>query len=309
MSAEKAHEFDALNNMIDLLHKDDKAVRRYFGVGRKALLEEYRNTLFSSEAIHSAVDDEFEAVVEVVVSSLPEDEAEKVVFGRFCARWCGFLRHVFESDARYQAICGWIDVDAFLSSLRAHITALVKSLSEKSLVHYLNSRIADGDKLDPETLDQEMAGEGLASFLTSYPVLTRLLVGRIEDTAAYLYKILNFFAVDFPTLKNTFALSHPRIDAISLGLGDAHANGETVCCVRIGSQELIFKPRSNREALFYTALLEQLRVQTDDSSFAVRAPLMVSLDDHCWIEKIENAPCEAEDDLSLFYRRLGHRLP
>lgn len=308
MSAEKAHEFDALSNMIDLLHKDDKSVKCYFGIDRKALLEEYRDKLFSSEDIHSAVDDEFEAVVEIIVSLLPRGETEQVVFGRFCARWHGYLRHVFESDSRYQTICGWIDADAFLSSLRSHITALVKNLSEKSLVHYLNSRIADGDKLDPETFDQEMAGEGLASFLTSYPVLTRLLVGRIEDTAAYLYKILNFFAVDFPTLKNTFALSHPRIDAVSLGLGDAHANGETVCCVRIGSQELIFKPRSNREALFYAALLEQLRVQTDDSCFAIRAPLMVSLDDHCWIEKIENAPCETEGDLSLFYRRLGAQI-
>ncbi|WP_392891580.1 type 2 lanthipeptide synthetase LanM [Pseudomonas migulae] len=305
MSAAKAHEYDALSKMIDLLHKEDKAVQYYFGVDRKTLLEEYRNALFSGETMHSAVGDEFQAAVKLVVSLLSGDEVERVSFGKFCARWYEFLKHVFESDARYESVCSWIDVDTFLSSIRTHVTVLVKSLSEKSLVHYLNSRIADGDELDPETLDQELAGEGLGPFLNSYPVLTRLLVARIEDTAAYLYKILKCLAVDFPALKNTFALSHQRIDAISLGLGDAHANGETVCCVRIGNQELIFKPRSNREALFYTALLEQLRTQTDNSCFAIHAPLMVSLDDHCWIEKIENVPCQTEGELSLFFQRLG----
>lgn len=305
MSASKAQDYDALSKIIDLLHKDDKAVQRYFGAGRQVLLENYRDALSPGKIKNDAVADAFEAKVKKIVSLSLEGDVEQVVFGKFYARWYGFLKHVFESDLKYSSICEWIDVDAFLPGVRSHLTSLVRSLAEKSLVHQLNSRIADGADLDLETFDQELAGAGLAKFLTSYPVLTRLLVERVEDTVVYLYKILNCFAEDFYRLKSTFALSDRRIGAISLGLGDAHANGETVCCVRIGSQELIFKPRNNREALFYSALLEQLRAQTGNSCFAVYAPLMVSLDNHCWIEKIENVPCETESGLLLFYQRLG----
>lgn len=291
--------------MIELLHKDDKAVYRYFGVDRQALLEDYRDALSAGRVIDDSVARAFEMKVAEVASLPLEADAEKVVFGKFYARCYGFLKHVFESDAKYSSVCTFIDVDAFLPGIRSHVTLLVKSLAEKSLVHHLNVRIANGADLDPETFDQELVGARLVQFLESYPVLTRLLVERIEDTAAYLYRILHCFAEDFQQLKSTFALSDKRVSAISLGLGDAHANGETVCCVRIGSQELIFKPRNNREALFYSALLEQLRAPTGNSCFAVYAPLMVSVDDHCWIEKIDNVPCETESELSLFYQRLG----
>lgn len=305
MSAAKAHEYDALSKMIDLLHKDDKAIQRYFGVGRQALLEAYRDALPIGRNKDAPVAGVFEAKVEKIVSLSLEGDTEKIVFGKFYARWYGFLKYIFENDLKYSSICEWIEADVFLPSIRAHLTALVKSLAEKSLVHHLNSRIADGAELDPEIFDQELAGVGLAQFLASYPVLTRLLVERIEDTVAYLYKILHFFIEDFQQIKSTFALCDRCVGAISLGLGDAHANGETVCCVQIGSQELIFKPRNNREALFYSALLEQLRMLTGSSCFAVYAPLMVSLDDHCWIEKIENVPCETESEVLLFFQRLG----
>lgn len=305
MNAAKAQEYDALSKMIDVLHNDDKAVRYYFGVDRKTLLEEYRDTLSSGKKKDAPVTGAFEAQVEKIASLPLGSDAEKVVFGKFYARWYDLLKHVFESDLKYKDMCEWIDVEVFLPAIRSHLNLLVKSLAEKSLVHHLNSRLADGADLDLDTFDQELAGEGLAHFLASYPVLTRLLVERIEDTSAYLYKILTCFAEDFQQLKSTFALSDRRVRAISLGLGDAHANGETVCCVRVGSHELIFKPRNNREALFYSALLEQLRTQTGNSCFAVYAPLMVSLDDHCWIEKIENVPCAADSDLPLFFQRLG----
>lgn len=305
MCAVKAQEYAAFSKMIALLHKDDRAVRCYFGVDRKALLEEYRDKLFYDTNNKSARGVVCEREVEIVSSLLPEETAEKTVFGLFCARWYSYLRCVFERDVKYESVCGWIDVDTFLPSTRSHVTSLVKSLSEKSLVHYLNTLIDEGAELDPGTFDQKLADEGLAPFLASYPVLTHLLIGRIQDTAAYLYKILNCFTEDFPKLKTTFALTSQRVGSISLGLGDAHAGGETVCCVQVGSQELIFKPRSNREALFYTALLEQLRTQTGNNDFAVYAPLMVSLDDHCWIEKIRNVPCETENELSLFFQRLG----
>ncbi|NUU38626.1 type 2 lanthipeptide synthetase LanM [Pseudomonas sp. C2B4] len=303
-AAATVQEYDALSKMIELLHKDDNAVRLHFGVDRQALLEKYR--CFMSGCIEEgSAGESIEIKIKKMVSLPLEGASGQVVFGRFYARCYVYLKYVFEHHLEHNSICEWIDMDSFLPSIRSHVTLLIKSLAEKSLVHHLNSRIADGADLDPETVDQELAGVGLAQFLASYPVLARLLIERIEDTVAYLYKILNCFAEDFQQLNSTFSISSRRVGAISLGLGDAHANGETVCCVQIGNQELIFKPRSNREALFYGAVLEQLRTQTGNSCFAVHAPLMVSLEEHCWIEKIENVPCETESELLLFFQRFG----
>lgn len=308
MNASKAEEHDALSKMINLLHKDDKAVQRYFGVSRHALLEQYPDALSSSNNKDNLVVCEFEANIELIASLPLGGDAEQVVFGKFCSRWYGFFKHAFESDPKYSSMCEWIDVDTFLPSIRSHVTSLVKVLALKSLVHQLNSRIAEGADLDPETFDQELADMGMTEFLTSYPVLARMLVERIEDTVKYLYKILKFVAEDVHQLTSTFGLRDRRVGAICMGLGDAHADGETVCSVQIGGQELIFKPRSNREALFYNALLQQLWAQTGNCCFAVYAPLMVSLENHCWIEKVVNVPCETESELLLFYKRLGAQI-
>jgi type 2 lantibiotic biosynthesis protein LanM len=305
MSASAAQEYDALSKTIDLLHKDDKAVLRYFGVSRQALLEEYRQVLFSESIKDAPEGCVFEQKVKKIVSLQLECDDEKTIFGSFYARWYAFFKHAFESDLKYSSMCDCIDVQTFLPSIRPHLNSLVKNFAEKSLVHQLNSLIADGADLDLETFDQQLANEGLVRFLTSYPVLTRLLVERIEDTVIYLYKVLNHFVEDAKRLESTFAVRGRRIDSISLGLGDAHASGETVCCVQIGRQSLVYKPRSNREALFYSELLEQLHTLSANACFAVCAPLMVSLDDHCWIEKIENLPCETDSELVLFFQRLG----
>ncbi|MHC8323887.1 type 2 lanthipeptide synthetase LanM [Pseudomonas sp. GB2N2] len=305
MSASTSQEYDTLRKMIDFLHKDDKALQRYFGVGRQTLLENYRDALSQAEAKTDPVTDALEVKITHIVSLPMACNPPSVTFGKFYCRWYVFFKHVFENDLKYSSISNWIDANAFLPSIRSHLISLVRSLAEKSLVHQLNSRIADGAELEPQTFDQELAGAGLAHFLIAYPVLTRLLIERIESTVMYLYKILNCFAEDFHRLQSTFTLCERRVGGISLGLGDAHANGETVCCVRVGSQELVFKPRSNREALFYNALLEQLRTHTANHCFTVYAPLMVSSDSHCWIEKIENVPCESESELLLFFQRLG----
>ncbi|VVQ13228.1 hypothetical protein PS918_05570 [Pseudomonas fluorescens] len=300
-----AEKYDALSKMIDLLHKDDKAIQYCFGIDRQALLEEYRDTLLLGNATADRASEADQAKIRLIVSLSQGDDAEQVMFGRFCACWYGFLRHVFERDPKYETLCEWIDVETFLPSIRSHLTSQVKQLALKSLVHQLNSRIADGADLDLELFDREVAGVGLPQFLASYPVLTRMLIERIEDTVAYLYKILCYFKLDICQLESTFGLCERQIGSISMGLGDAHANGETVCCVKVGTVELIFKPRSNREVLFYNALLEKMRTQTGNSYFAIHAPLMVSSDNHCWIEKIENVPCETESELLLFYKRLG----
>ena len=305
-SVANAPDHEAMRKTIDLLHKDDKGVLRYFGVDRQALL--------NGSAFLSLMECEGDDCLQTrheqnigVLASLPFEAkvSDCDDFGVFCARWYNYLKHVFESDLKYTRTCEWINVESFLPSLRTSIISSINYLSEKSLVHQLNSRIAESPDLDLQAFNREFAGEALAPFLSAYPVLTDLLFQRIDDTVAYLYKVIDHFSTNIERLGAAFPLTGRRIDSIVLGLGDSHANGETVCFVQVGDQSLVYKPRSNREALFYGVLLEKLHTSSGHVCFDIYSPVMVSLDDHCWIEKLENRACESVGDLALFFQRLG----
>lgn len=295
-----------LRKTLDLLHKNDKATLRHFGVDRETLLNDSRLLASSDNNVCSpAVKSREEKIRTLSFLPVECEVGVEESFGWFCASWYDYLKYSFEKDAKYTSVCELIDVITFLPSARAYITARVKYLSEKSLVHQLNSRISEGAEVDLETFDQALAGEALVEFLGAYPVLACLLVEMIEDTVAYLYRVIEHFDEDFNRLESAFALVAKRIDSIVLGQGDAHANGETVCFIQVSGQSLVYKPRSNREAIFYSALLQHLHDRTGDPGFAIYAPVMVSRENRCWIEKIENLACESEADLALFFQRLG----
>ncbi|MCU0071975.1 type 2 lanthipeptide synthetase LanM [Pseudomonas koreensis] len=299
-----ATDSEAMRRCLELLHKNDKAVLCYFGLRRKDLLNAFQGFVGAGKKSNAPVVEELDKKIREIDSRSFECEGHEA-FNGFHARWFGYFEYVFENDPGFNSICRWINIETFLSSVRPYVFSLVKSLSEKSLVHHLNSRIADGEGLDLDGFNRQLVNETLVPFLTAYPVLTRLLLDQIEATVAYLYKVIEHFKSDIQLLEAAFGLTVRHIDSIDLGLGDAHANGETVCCLQIGRHSLIYKPRNNREALFYNALLTRLHEASGKDCFSVYSPTMVSVDNHCWIEKIQHRACETESDLTLFFQRLG----
>ncbi len=299
-----ATDHEEMRRCMDLLHKNDKAVIKYFHMGRKDLLNELRQ---SPSLVDNTITESIAALQKKIdiILSLPPEEEDRDAFGLFYAHWYGYFKHVFFSHEKYLSTCCWIEIEPVLVSVRPYVVKVVKSLSEKSLIHRLNSQIAEGADLDLVDFSKSLSGTALETFLTSYPVLTRLLLEQIEDTVNYLYKVITHFGQDIDRLQSAFGTASRQVSSITLGLGDSHANGETVCWLTIGDCSLIYKPRSNREALFYTALLDLLHEQSGKDCFSVYAPIMVSVDNHCWIEKLENLPCKTESDLALFFQRLG----
>ncbi|MHA3738129.1 type 2 lanthipeptide synthetase LanM [Pseudomonas sp. Eth.TT006] len=300
---------ETLRKTLELLHRNDEAVLCHFGVGREALLEAgFLRAHFEGADDSLLFEKHEEAIKTVCLLSLACEVEGKESFNRFYASWVGYFKYVFEKHVRYKHVSGLIDVTAILSDAGVYVTTRVKYLAEKSLVHQLNSLIAEGAVLDLETFDHALAGESLLDFLRAYPVLVRLLTEMVEDTVTYLYKVIEHFDQDFSRLAPAFALDTRRIDSIVLGQGDAHANGETVCFIEVSGRSLVYKPRSNHEAIFYGALLQRLHDRTADSGFAIYSPVMVSLENRCWMEKIENRACESEAQLAVFFQRLGSQV-
>ncbi len=304
-----AVDVDALRKTMDLLHKDDRAVLHYFGLDKQALIQriicqqqyfECMGQLPPVEVLRNKI-----CMIEALsLDGLPSS-ADQENFYWFYLRFYCYLMKCFESDNRYSAVCEHADVQALLSGVMPYVISSVKRLSQKSLVHALNSRISERREIDLETFNQQLKSQVVGSILTAYPVLTRLLIEHIENTVAYLYKVIFHFAGDVDVLEREFSLPGRRIDSVTLGLGDPHAAGETVCSIQVGNQALIYKPKSNGEALFYGSLLKLLHEKTQEECFSAHTPSMVSLDGRCWVEKIENLACETEADVALFYRRMG----
>lgn len=302
---------DLLRKTMEMLHKDDDAVIKYFGTSRGEFVRrlekgtEHRECLqhASIEVLHNKI----QRIAALSHGEQPCSTSQETFAGFYRAFYC-YFKQIFEFDKRYVEVCRYFNAESLLVSVQPYVIACLKRLSQKSLVHCLNTRISQGVDTDLNTFEHFLQTQSISTLLASYPVLTDLLIQQMESTSAYLYKVISHFAKDVDALVQLFALQGRRIDSIDLGWGDPHANGETVCAVQIATTSLVYKPRSNREAEFYGALMRLLHENNRDECFSAHTPSLICRDDHCWIEKVENRACETVGDVALFYRRTGAQI-
>lgn len=298
---------------LNFLHADDGAVVQYFGMNRKQLsayanesLNDHPLPAHSSRLLHAWQ----EKITRLDTAPIPA-QGPLDITGNFY--WIGyrfFLCFVdeFKSDERYVSAMPYINEQATFACLQRYVSHRVIHLCEPSLIHRLNTHIAEGAAVRLAEFNQQLKTLRLTSFFERYPVLASLIFGLLTDTVNYVYAIIFHFAADIEQLAQRFPLSSSIIDAIELGLGDPHARGETVCRVGVGTVSLIYKPRASREALFFNELLADLRNKTGAACFAVYAPVIVSRECHSWIERIDNLPCEGEAGVTLFYKKMGAQI-
>ena len=300
-------------NNLTRLHADDQALLDHFGLGREQLLKHvsapnHQHRLPpSSESCLQSLEQKLAHLdrlpVETKTSATKKDN-----FHGFGQRFLLYFIDTFKADKCYSQVSPHIDESALLASLEQYVLARVSRTSEQSLVHHLNTRIAQGENIDLGTFNEQLRTLPLRPLFECYPVLATLLFDQLEDTLNYLYAVILHFAADLALLEAAFSIAARQISAIELGLGDPHGRGETVCLVSVGSVSLVYKPRASREALFYNRLLEHLHEWTGADCFSVRGPRIFSRPRHSWIEKIDNLPCEQATDVELFYKRMGAQI-
>ena len=308
-----AREIALFENNLTRLHADDQALLKYFGLDRAQL-----SAYIKAPANNQRLPFDGETALDALKAKITQldslgTETKTTSAGEDNFYWFGyrfFLYFVdmFKADPRYATASMHIDEPALFASLERYVLARVGRTSEQSLVHYLNTRIADGDGIDLTGFNEQLRTLPLQTFFESYPVLASLLLDLLEDTSRYLYAVILDFAADIEALEKAFCIPSRRIEAIELGLGDPHGRGETVCEVKIGALSLVYKPRASREALFFNRLLGQLHEWTGANCFSIHAPKILSHERHSWVEKIDNLPCDSEADIALFYTRMGAQM-
>ncbi|CAH0323598.1 type 2 lanthipeptide synthetase LanM [Pseudomonas brassicacearum] len=300
-------------NNLSRLHADDQNLLNHFGLNREQLLS-YIKEPINQQCLPTEGETALGTLKEKLarLDSIPVETKKSASsednFYWFGYRFFLYFIDTFKADERYLTASMHIDEPALFASLERYVLARVGRTSEQSLVHYLNTRIADGDDIDLNGFNEHLRTLPLLDFFESYPVLATLLLDLLEDTVHYLHAVIHNFADDAESLETNFSIPSRKIDAIELGLGDPHGRGETVCQVKINTTSLIYKPRASREALFFYHLLGQLHEWTGADCFSIHTPRILSRARHSWVAKVDNLPCDSEADVRLFYQKIGAQI-
>lgn len=97
------------------------------------------------------------------------------------------------------------------------------------------------------------------------------------------------------------------LTAISLGEGDTHSGGRTVCIVKTDIGKIVYKPRSLGVDIALVDFLQWLKVQIDDPLYVV-VPEVINRGDYGWAQFVSHD--YAADDLECrqFYSGIGQIL-
>ncbi|GLQ94020.1 type 2 lanthipeptide synthetase LanM family protein [Dyella acidisoli] len=98
-----------------------------------------------------------------------------------------------------------------------------------------------------------------------------------------------------------------ELTELSFGAGDSHRGGFTVALLRCEGGRVVYKPRSMAIDVSLQDFINAL-AKEHGSALNIRVPRVVDRDDYGWGEFVEHRYAADHDELSGFYRGIGHWL-
>lgn len=210
-----------------------------------------------------------------------------------------------------------------LEDFRSHLTRRLARFAARTLVLELHKarragRLAgDGPEARFRDFLRLTAGrDGLAAFLTAYPVLARILARTSLAAADALTEMLGRLADDRELLDASGVLGDrapgahaagrgPRaLTGVEAGAGDSHRGGRSVMILRFtDGSRLVYKPRPLAAHRHFNTLVEWFGSLPGAPS--LRALRVLDRGDYGWVEFVEERPCSSTAETHLFYRRQG----
>lgn len=208
-----------------------------------------------------------------------------------------------------------------LEDFRSHLVRRLARLAARTLVLELHKarragRLAgDGPKERFRDFLRRTAGrDGLAAFLTAYPVLARILARTSLAAADALTEMLGRLADDRELLAASGVLGDQGPEAggrgpvaltgVDAGAGDSHRGGRSVMLLRFtDGTRLVYKPRPLAAHRHFNSLVEWFGSQPGTPT--LRALRVLDRGEYGWVEFVEERPCASAAETHLFYRRQG----
>ncbi|WP_099302668.1 type 2 lanthipeptide synthetase LanM family protein [Bacillus sp. Marseille-P3800] len=150
--------------------------------------------------------------------------------------------------------------------------------------------------------------QDILSFLTSYPVLSRLLC---EETTTFIEGtslLLSRLQQDQSLLFTHFSIEEIGVKSIEY-LGDPHKDGERAALILFNSgQKLMYKPRSLAIDQQFQSVLTWFNEHMTAPLLQLKAVTTVDCEKYGWQQYIKYESCLSQADLHHFYTRAGSLL-
>ncbi|MEU4642979.1 type 2 lanthipeptide synthetase LanM family protein [Micromonospora sp. NPDC023814] len=149
--------------------------------------------------------------------------------------------------------------------------------------------------------------ETALGILAEYPVLARELVTCLRTTVDVRARFAERLLADLPELRQTFGGAwHGLADLarVSFGAGDTHRGGQTVAILTFtDGRRLVYKPRSLSVEVHFNQVLDWLN--THGLRHPLRPLLVLDRGEYGWVEHVDVASCENEEQVDRFFWRQG----
>ncbi|HHT7239527.1 TPA: type 2 lanthipeptide synthetase LanM family protein [Bacillus cereus] len=178
--------------------------------------------------------------------------------------------------------------------LEVNIAELKKELQgntpEEKFSFFVNSKLS--------------SSEQVLNFLLDYPVLARRLTEIVETSLHHQFEILDRYFNDFIEIHTKIFSSHSALIQLHIGAGDTHNGGQTVTILTFKNQKkLVYKPRSLSIDLKFQKFLEWCNQTGSTIHFSTLH--VIDKEKYGWQEFVSYTDCKNEDEIKLFYSRLG----
>ncbi|TWP50656.1 type 2 lantipeptide synthetase LanM [Lentzea tibetensis] len=140
--------------------------------------------------------------------------------------------------------------------------------------------------------------EGLSQH---YPTLVARLETVVDNRCAAALTLARRFASDRTALTEFVGNPLGELRAVEFGAGDSHRGGHTVTMLRCAGGDVVYKPRPMQVDAQLARLLAALDTK-------IRVPRALVMDSYGWAEHVEHRYCANDEELTAFYRHLGHWL-
>jgi type 2 lantibiotic biosynthesis protein LanM len=148
----------------------------------------------------------------------------------------------------------------------------------------------------------------ISAIFEEYPVLARLLLGRIDFWSNSAGEMLSRLCEDWEQISAHFAAPGTalRLETIDFAAGDLHCGGRSVSILRFSSGfTLVYKPRSPSVHVHFNDLLRWIEARGGP---ALRHLKILTRPGYYWVEFVKASSCDSPASAERFYRRQGSTL-
>lgn len=149
----------------------------------------------------------------------------------------------------------------------------------------------------------------LEDFYNEYPTMTRLLVEKMQYLIQHINNIFERIESNYLWVQKIVDCEKIIISNIELGEGDTHSSGQNVSIIEFeNNKKIVYKPKNLIIEQKFNKLLDWINDTAYQEIEEMKYVQSIYFEKYTLTEYVDAKQCENEDDVKLYYKRLGQLL-